>query len=94
MESKNQIIAAMEKLSIALNAGHQNSETARLVTQTLEILRKTDGPAFPSKLQYFFNYAPTVKLSDNFSFSETEKALWNDVFSFKQLGNYGWVASE
>lgn len=94
MVSKDRLIETMEKLSIELNRHHTHSETARFVSQELEVLKKSSGLAFPNKLQYFFNNAPVVKLSDSISFSEAEKELWNCVFEYKQVGNYNWIASE
>lgn len=94
MPSKDEIIAAMENLAIELNRYHKNSETTLFVCQELEVLKRSNGLAFHNKLQYFFNTAPVVKLSDGISFSEVEKALWDSVFEYKQLGNYNWIASE
>ncbi|KLI77037.1 MULTISPECIES: hypothetical protein [Lacticaseibacillus] len=94
MLSKDKVISVIEKLSIELNRYHKNSEIARFVSQELETLKKSNGIAFPNKLQYFFNNAPVIKLSDSISFNEAEKEVWNCVFEYKQLGNYNWIASE
>ncbi|BAN75304.1 hypothetical protein DB330_13870 [Lacticaseibacillus casei] len=94
MPSKDEIIVAMEKLAIKLSMCHKNSETALFVDRELEVLKTCDGLAFHNKLQYFFNTAPVIKLSDSISFSESEKTFWDAVFEYKQLGNYDWIASE
>ncbi|QVI35988.1 hypothetical protein BVJ53_06730 [Lacticaseibacillus chiayiensis] len=93
MVSKDEVVHAMQNLNNALAASHPNSETARYVQQTLKDLIKSEGIAFTGTLQTFFNMAPSIKLSDSFAFNETEKGLWDKVFSFKQLGNNLWGAS-
>ncbi|OLS10657.1 hypothetical protein AUQ39_03225 [Lacticaseibacillus casei] len=93
MVSKDEVVQAMERLNTALAESHPNSDTARYVRQTLKNLTNSDGVAFTGTLQTFFNMAPSIKVSDNFAFSETEKALWDKVFSFKQLGSNLWGAS-
>lgn len=40
MVSKDRLIGTMEKLSIELNRHHTHSETARFVSQELEVLKK------------------------------------------------------
>ncbi|BAN73235.1 hypothetical protein [Lacticaseibacillus casei] len=92
MVSKDEVVQAMERLNNALAESHPNSETARYVRQALKDLTKSDGVAFTGTLQTFFNMAPSIKVSDNFAFSETERELWDKVFSFKQLGNNLWGA--
>ena len=88
-----EIIASMEQLSVTLSHNHPNSETARSVAKSLKVLKNSHGTAFTGALQSFFNSAPSVKLSDRFSFTVEEKALWDKVFSFKQLGNNLWPLS-
>lgn len=93
MESKNKVIESMEKLNAELEKSHKDSELAIYVSQVLKELKKSDGVAFTGVLQYFYNRAPIVRISDNVKFSTNEEALWNEVFSFVQLGNNLWGAS-
>ncbi|MDE3281262.1 hypothetical protein LTZ17_00950 [Lacticaseibacillus casei] len=93
MVSKNEVVQAMERLNNALTESHSNSETAKYVLQALKDIKKSEGVSFYATLQAFFNMAPSIKLSDGFVFSETEKTLWDKIFSFKQLGNNLWGAS-
>ncbi|WFB42177.1 MULTISPECIES: hypothetical protein [Lacticaseibacillus] len=90
MVSKDEVVQAMERLNSALAESHPNSETAKYVLQTLKDIKKSEGVSFYATLQAFFNMGPSIKLSDDFVFSETEKALWDKIFSFKQLGNNLW----
>ena len=88
-----EVIASMEQLSVKLSHNHPSSETARYVAKSLKELKNSHGTAFTGALQSFFNFAPSVNLSDRFSFTVEEKALWDKVFSFKQLGNNLWPLS-
>lgn len=90
MISKIEVTNTMQELSALLNENHPGSETSHFINETLKELQKSEGVAFTGCLQYFFNKAPVVKLSEGITLNKKEKAVWRKVFSFNSLGNNLW----
>lgn len=93
MEDKTQVVNALNELSQSLNKYHEDSITAQFVNESLQEIQKSEAVAFTGALQYFFNKAPVVKLSDGIILNNEEKRLWREVFSYRALGNNLWGAS-
>lgn len=93
MVSKEDVIKVMREFSSALNQYHKNTATSQFVHETLLELQKSEGVAFTGQLQYFFNRINIVKLSDNITYNDTEKASWKRLSAMNNLGNNLWGAS-
>lgn len=93
MVDKTSIINSFTDLSIELEKRYRGTETANFVNETLIELKKSEGVAFTGCLQYFFNKAPVIKLSENIKLNDQEKVSWRKAFSYNDLGNNLWGAN-
>ena len=93
MVNKTSVINSFSDLSLELDKRYRGTETVNLVNETLIELKKSEGVAFTGCLQYFFNKAPVIKLSENIKLNDQEKVSWKKVFSYNDLGNNLWGAS-
>ena len=93
MVSKDVIITILTEFVTLLNKTNPHSQFTNLLTVSLYTLNSSNGGAFTGQLQYFFNHAPLVHLSDNLTFLRQEEILWNKRLSLYKLGNNLWGAS-
>lgn len=93
MVSKDEIITIMTEFVNSLNKTNTHSEFTNFLTDSLNTIKSSNGVAFTSQLQYFFNHAPVVKFSDNITFTSQEEKLWNKLLSLNELGNNLWGTS-